>query len=396
MRMAAVAVLFALAAARSASGQTVLVLPFFNESGSGDFDWIGESISETLSEVLASQDLFVVDRDDRAVAYRRLGIRANSRLTRASVMKTGETLDADLVIYGEFQVRPDPAGAGRGTLQVAAHILSLREARQGPEFSELGALEDLTTLESHLAWQTLQYLRPNNPIGEEEFRRSRTPVRVEAVESYIRGLLAPAEEAKRTLFAQSARLDTRYSQPNFQLGRLLYRKQEYRAAADSLQRVLASFSEYRESVFLLGLCRYHTGDFAGAEKAFQQVAAVVPLNEVWNNLAAAQSRRNQLPQAIENFRRAVEGDPNDAGYRFNLGYVLWKKGDYAGANEQFRAALERAPDDEGIRMLLSRSSAKISRKAFGRDEGLERLKTEYEERAYRTLKSILAPGKAPD
>lgn len=395
MRIAAAGVWCSLAAAHSLAAQTVLVLPFFNESG-GSHDWIGESISETLSEVLASNDLFVVDRDDRALAYRRLGIREYSRLTRASVMKTGETLDADLVIYGEFQVRPDPSGSGRGTLQMAAHILSLREVRQGPEFSELGALEDLTTLESHLAWQTLQYLRPGNPVSEEEFRRSRAPVRVEAVESYIRGLIAPTEEAKRTLFAQSARLDTRYSQPNFQLGRLLYRKEEYRAAAESLQRVLPSFSEYRESVFLLGLCRYHTGDFAGAEKAFQQVAAVVPLNEVWNNLAAAQSRRNLLPQAVENFKRAVDGDPNDAGYRFNLGYVLWKKGDYAGANEQFRAALERAPDDEGIRMLLSRSSAKISRKAFGRDEGLERLKTEYEERAYRTLKSILSPGKAPD
>ena len=81
------------------------------------------------------------------------------------------------------------------------------------------------------------------------------------------------------------------------------------------------------------------------------MADVVPLSEVFNDLGAAQNRRN-LPQAIESFRKALEGDPNDPVYHFNLGYALWKKGDYAAAADRFRAVLDRQPDDEMATLML--------------------------------------------
>ena len=60
--------------------------------------------------------------------------------------------------------------------------------------------------------------------------------------------------------------------------------------------------------FLLGLALVQSGDFAGAQKAFQTVADVVPLSEVYNDLGAAQNRRD-LPQAVDSFREAVKAIP---------------------------------------------------------------------------------------
>src|SRR6185295_5175069 len=178
----------------------------------------------------------------------------------------------------------------------------------------------------------------------EEFRKTHPVFRADAMESYIRGLLASSPEQKHHFFTQAARLDTRFSQPCFQLGRLLTDKKDYRVAAGWLERVDRANSHYSEAQFLLGICRYYTGDFAAAEVAFRQVAALVPLNEVFNNLGAAQSRQNEA-ETLESFGKALDGDSADPDYHFNLGYALWKRGKFDAAADSFRAALAREPSD---------------------------------------------------
>src|SRR5260370_13883070 len=77
----------------AALADTVLVLPFFNESTSQNIDWIGEGIAETIRESLASQGVLVLSRDDRLEAYRRLSILPTALLTRASSINLGEARD---------------------------------------------------------------------------------------------------------------------------------------------------------------------------------------------------------------------------------------------------------------------------------------------------------------
>src|SRR5574340_695241 len=139
-----------------ARAETVLVLPFFNQSKPANVDWIGESIAENIREVLASEGLLVLDREDRLEGYRRLGLRTGAVLTNASVMKLGETLDAGQVVYGAYEV----SEGAKPTLRITARVLDLRRIRRGPEYAESGALEDLAALQTRLAWQTLQFLMP--------------------------------------------------------------------------------------------------------------------------------------------------------------------------------------------------------------------------------------------
>src|SRR5436309_675388 len=93
------------------SADTVLVLPFFNQSKTPNLDWVGESIAESVRESLASEGVLVLGREDRIEAYKRLSIRPTAVLTRASIIKVGEVLDASLVIYGDFDVAPGATGA---------------------------------------------------------------------------------------------------------------------------------------------------------------------------------------------------------------------------------------------------------------------------------------------
>ena len=387
-----------------ARADTVLVLPFFNDSTTPSIDWIGESIAETIRESLASQGVLVLSREDRLEAYRRLSVRPNAVLTHASIIKLAEALDASQVIYGHYAITamhapnassaaPDPFAPSvspRDSLHISARVLDWKHTRQDPELTEIGAIEDLASLETNLAWNCLKSLPLKSVPTEQEFRRNRPALRLDAIENYIRGLLAVSPEQKHRLFTQAARLDPRFSQPDFQLGRMAWDKKDYGLAAGWLEKVNAGDSHYFEAMFLLGLCRYYTGDFAGAEKSFEMVAGSVPLSEVINDLGAAQSRLRSA-RALDSFRRALEGDSTDPAYHFNVGYALWKRGDFAPAAESFRALLDRTPDDAEAVLFLGRCLKKDGpRTGDPKSEGRERLKLNFEEAAYRQLKAELS------
>jgi tetratricopeptide (TPR) repeat protein len=362
--------------------ESFLVLPFFNHSGAQNLDWIGESIAESIRDTLAAEGALTISREDRQEAYRRLSTRIYTQLTKASVVKIAQVVDATHVVFGRFELQPSTNTASRGTLRITAQILDLRKIRGGPEFMALGELEDLAALQTHISWQSLQFLLPKTSPSEEEFRRRRMVIRVDAMEYYIRGLLA-----------QAARLDPRFSPPCFELGRLQWAGDNYAAAAEWFERVSPSDSHYNEATFFKGASRFYMGDYAGAQAAFETVVKVLPLNEVHNNLGAAQSRRN-LPEAIESFQRAIEGDGNDYVYLFNLGYALYKRGDFDGAATQFRAVLQRDPEDQQATFLLGRALRKsAARPGDPKTDNLDRLKHEFNESAFLQLRSILDGGK---
>ncbi len=382
-----------------AHARTFLILPLFNLTQTANLDWIGESVAETVRSAASSSSLVVLDREDRDEAYRRLGLRPGARLTLASIMKLGQTLGADQIFYGSYELTPpapeltvagqpaDTKNKSRGTLKLSARLLDLAELHEGSEFSEVGPLEDLANMQRQLSWRTLHRLDPALAGDEDEFRKEHPRIRVDAIESYIRGLLARTAPERERLFAQAVQLDPAYSQASFELGRLYWNRQQYRQAAQWLDKVPPGDMHANEARFFLGLSRYQMGDFTGATRALDQTVASIPLNEAFNDLGAAQSRAGQPAKAEASFGRALQGDPADPVYQFNLGYVLWKKGDCAAAAPHLEAVLKRDPSDKDAALLLDRCRAGAAI-AGGGTQDLERIKTNYEESAYRQLQDV--------
>jgi tetratricopeptide (TPR) repeat protein len=371
---------------------TALVVPFFNHSKAANLDWIGESIAESVRDTLASEGLLVLGRDDRLEAYRRLSLRPGAELTHASILKLGVSLDASKVIYGTYEViAPEPGNTqSKGSLRISARVLDVKGSRQGAGFSEVGALEDLGTLQNHLGWQTLKALKSNAAPEERGFMAARPAVRLDAVESYVRGLLAASPEQRHRYFTQAARLDEKYSQPCFQLGKDYWELKDYRVASGWLERVARTDPHYLEAQFFLALSKYSMGEFKSAEQSFQTVAASVPLNEAFNNLGVVQAQRGDYAAAAANFRKALEGDDADPDYHFNLGSALWRAGQYPAAAESFRAVLARKADDGEATTMLGRALKQQGpRPGETRQEGRLRVKTNYEESAYRQLQAEL-------
>jgi tetratricopeptide (TPR) repeat protein len=393
-RLALVAALV-LMAVQAVSAETVLILPFFNLGKSTSIGWIGDSISETILESLAAEGLVVVPPETRDEMLRQMNIRRYAVLTRASVMELAVNADAETVLYGEVELLPSTNANSKGNLRLSARLFDVRRVKRRGEFSLTGALEDLSSLQSTLAWQVLASVMPNHSMSQEEYRRSHPPIRIDALESYVRGLLATSNDQKHRLFTNAVRLEAGFSQPCYQLGKLnFFASKNYRAAAEWFQKVTPADRHYREALFYLGLSRYQTGDFQGAADVLRKVADAVPLPEVWNNLGAVLLRTGDA-SAVACFQKAIEINPGDPDYYFNLGYALWRKADFTGAADNLRATLARKPDDEAATVLLGRSLKESGpRPGDVRTEAMERLKTEYNDSAWMALKAMLAP-KAP-
>ncbi len=376
--------------APEAAARTVVVLPFENESKAPGLEWISESFPEVLGQRLASPVLYVVSREDRNYAFDRAGIPANVHLSRATLYRIAEQMDADLVVLGSYNFDGQAFSA-------RAQLLDMKALRLLPEQTESGALVKLIDIQTALAWDLLRQLRPPSLPSREQFVASAGAIRLDAFENYVRGVIDTSRPAKVKHFREAIRLKPDYTLAILQLARTYYDAREYEQAASWFDKVPRSDPAAREANFYLGLSAYYLGDFAKAEDAFSFVASRLPLTEVYNNLGVVSGRRGKRAE-IDYFQKAVKADGNDPDYHFNLGVALYRGGDTAGAARQVREALSLRPNDAEAKSLLdtiaSGSVARVSEgnAAGGRVEAaarakipLERIKRNYDESSFQQL-----------
>jgi len=362
-------------------GETVLVMPFENLSNAPGLEWISEAFPVVLQERMTAPNLFIVPREERLRAYDRMGIPAELHPSRATIYRIAEQMDVDFVVLGHFSFNGQ-------TFTATGQVLDMRKLKLLPEVSESGPLVSLINVQTALAWDVLQSLHPGSSIGKQAFVEAARPIRLDAFESYIRGILATTSEEKVRRLQEAVRLNPSYSEAWLQLGKTYYAERQYAPAIAAFAQVPASDSLAREANFFLGLAAYYQGDYARAESAFNFVAGQLPLTEVFNNLGVVTSLRGKKI-AAGYFQKAVQQDPNDADYHFNLGVALYRNGDAQGALRELKQCLALHPGDTEARSFAD-SLGPVA-KAGGPSGSAsvkppaERVKGNYDESSFRQL-----------
>jgi tetratricopeptide (TPR) repeat protein len=226
---------------------------------------------------------------------------------------------------------------------------------------------------------------PSYSVSQASFLATVSQLRLDAFESFVRGLLAttPAERTRR--LEEAVKLSPEYVPALFQLGRSYFESQEYELAIAQFSRVPSDHPLAMEAAFYLALSQFYTGQYAASEQSFSFVASRLPLPEVINNQGVAASRhgKNGTPQ----FQQAVTADPKDEDYHFNLAVSLRRQGDFAGAAREVQAALALRPQDTEAKALQLLIASKQKPAPAGGDaasnEPLERLKREFNETTVR-------------
>jgi Flp pilus assembly protein TadD/TolB-like protein len=385
LRLSAIIIVLTTAALAQgpATGQTVLVVPFENQSKAPGIEWISDSFPELLQERLNSATLFVLPREDRIRAYDRLGIPVALHPSRATLYRIAEELDVDYVVLGVYRFD------GR-TFNAAAQLLDMRRQHLLPEMNESGPLLQLIDIQTALAWDVLHALRPEISITKQAFIAAAPPFRLDAFENYVRGVTAPRADEQIQHFREAVRLNPSYPQALLQLGEAYYRARQYEPAVATLARVPENHPLAREANFYLGLAAYYHGDFQRAESAFHFVATLMPLAEVYNNLGVVNSHADRK-SAADYFQKAINADPNDPDYHFNLAIELYRSGDAAGASRQLHETLSLRPGDIAAKSLLETVSPNAGTSAqraivpATQKIPVERIRANYDESSFRLL-----------
>jgi len=359
-------------AARTAtpSGQGIfLVFPFENAGSSPRLDWLGEGLEELTIQQLSAAGQQVYSHAGRMAELERYGLPPNARLSHATMLRIGAELDADYVVFGKFHTD--------GTsLTVQARVLRVNPAGLQPPVQDTGKLDSLMSLQTKVVWRLLAGNERSYPLGLADFSKLQRPLRLDAFEHYIRGLLANEDDAKTRELREAARLEPDWPDPTFALGQVYYGRRDCTSALQWLSRVPKSSLRYAEAVFATGVCRLWTDEPDKAEAVFVSLQTALKDNlvsgadlpEILNNLGLARARQGKTAEGVSALRRAAELDPEEDDYPVNLGLAYLRANEFAKAADEFRDAAEREPETAEDRSLLIYALGKAGKKEEADEE----------------------------
>jgi tetratricopeptide (TPR) repeat protein/TolB-like protein len=349
-----------------------LVFPFENGGASQRLDWLGEGLEELTIQRLSAAGQEVYTHAGRVSELERYGLPASAKLSRAAMLHVAEDLDADFVIFGRF------ASDGQ-KLTVESRILRVNVVTDRTGVSstallspvrESGPLDSLMDLHLRLTWRLLSASDHTYSRSLAEFSKAQRPLRLDAFEHYIRGLLASEDEARLRELREAARLDPDWPDPDFALGQAYFVRRDCNSALPWFARVPTSHPRHLESVFSQGVCRLLLNQPDRAEEIFAALqdslrssgGAGAEQPEILNDLAIARERQGKRQLAQSDLRRASEMAPDEDDYPFNLGLLALRAGEFAAAAGYFREASQREPDNPEDRALLIQSLESAGKK----------------------------------
>jgi Flp pilus assembly protein TadD len=120
------------------------------------------------------------------------------------------------------------------------------------------------------------------------------------------------------------------------------------------QKALSVDSTDVEAMVGAGICQNRLGAPAAAEPVLRRALARKPDHAVAHReLGTALAARAQYPEAVAQYRTAIQLDPEDVDAYVGLGSVLEKAGELPDAEDALKQGLQHAPRDARLHYRLA-------------------------------------------
>ncbi len=327
--------------------QSVVILPFANESEKQHLYWLGESFAESLSEELLLKDALIIQRPQRLAAYEELRIPYTGDLSRATMLKIADKLAADYVVFGTYSLNDS-------SLETEVKTIKLSTSELSDPIRASGSLDGLFRLQLMLRAGLLQYFKAQNIQPAQTHPFSNDAIPLHAYELYIKGLLESPDAEKIKLFERAIEAKPQYPQALWRLGATLSRLGRYKESTAVLQRGQFQGAYKVKVDFMEGLNSYSSGDFESAYQKWLELSKTSSSAEIYNNVGIALLKKNDTSGAGWFLSKAVELGQENPAFRFNLAasYVLRSYDKHAVL--QYREALRYSPGDYQSIYLISK------------------------------------------
>ena len=347
--------LFAIPAvqAQNPAADVVIVLPFENTSNRAEYNWVGESFADSLSELLNKPGLIVVSSGERELAYQQLRLPETVIPSRATAIKLARQAKATMIVLGSYSVTPPEAKtnnngdkpAADAYVQVMARVIKVNEGRTLGEVMDGGwatrqfdygaALTTLQDIHGRLAYQILYQRDKALPYSQNQIVQEATKIPQKAFEAYVKAVQLPLREELRANYLKNALRfyadslgGAVYPQAAFELGQGYMSLGKWKEATEYFSKIQKKEPHYAEAAFYASLGYTKLGDYGRALATVVPLSSDLPLIGVYNNagavaVQAARENKNDaertrlLAQGTEFLAQASKSAPSDQMVHFN-------------------------------------------------------------------------------
>jgi tetratricopeptide (TPR) repeat protein len=366
------------------NSDTVMVLPFENTSNKSEFNWVGESFADSLSDLLKVPGLNVVSNQERKIIQQRLQIPLTVLPSLATSLKLARETGATLLIFGKYNIIP-AEGDIAASLSVTGKIIRVNEGRfLSEEFPDgrritrdinlSDALQNLQTIQGQIVYQILYQRDKALPFSQNQFIESANKVPARAFEAYIKSLLSSANLQTREIYLKNAmrifaeeKEGKIYSDAALELGHLYLNQQKNNESVAYFSQVPPESPQYAEAAFYTGLIQWKQKNYEQALAVLRPLADDLKLTSVYNTLgaiavqAARAETKNKgksdalLTEGLGYLKKASESAPNDANTAFNYAFALFLNNNFKESAEKFRSVIVSNPRDGDAYFVLSKN-----------------------------------------
>jgi TolB-like protein/lipopolysaccharide biosynthesis regulator YciM len=317
--------------------RTVAVVGFANITGSGEDDWLGLGIAETVTaDLKLVGGLAVVGRERVAEQLRKLGVAAGEPVDQAAV-RVGRALFARWVVSGGLQRMGD-------RLRVTAQLTEVDTGSVVKSVKVDGRVEDVFALQDRIVQELAPALRLSEPAPRE--RAADETAVLAAYEAFAKGVLNLRAETYESLdraallLERAVALDPGYARAHLELGVAYGTKADYLALPELYDRAMACL--HRALELDPGLVRG------------------------WRELGGALVAVGREDEGIDVIRHALALDPKDDGALRAMGRALFLgRADFRGAAAYFDEALCANPQGGWAALQLAHCAAYLGEHARG-------------------------------
>ncbi len=379
----AIALISVTAQTAQKNADTVMILPFENTSTKAEFNWVGESFADSLSDLLKVPTLNVISNQERKIIQQRLRVPLTILPSLATSLKMARESNATLLIAGKYNIIP-AEGDVAASVSIKANIIRVNEGRflteefpdgslKTREINLSDALQNLQTIQGQIAYQILYQRDKALPFSQNQFIEAANKVPARAFEAYIKGLLSSASESTREIYLKNAmrifaeeKEGAVYSDAALELGHLYLNQKKNTDAIAYFSQIATASPQYAEGAFFTGLIQWQQKNYEQALAVLRPLADDLKLTSVYNTLGAIAVKASRaetkskgksdalLAEGIEFLRKAAESEPNNMNALFNLGVALFVSNSYKDSIERFRSVIVNNPRDGESYFILSK------------------------------------------
>ncbi|HZI95142.1 MAG TPA: protein kinase [Patescibacteria group bacterium] len=307
--------------------RSVAILPFENQTGRTDLDWLKTGLSDNLITDLGESKYFrVLSRERLNQIFQELGLTPGKALDSGTMKKMAEFGAVEAVVTGSFLSQGDQIRVNLNLQDPRTGEILKTKKLPGRESEVLGMIDALTTATKEMFELAPERLASDSDLSIASARTSS----VQAASLFQKGVdLMDQGKNLEALgpLRQAVAADPAYAMAHARLAETYARIGHDREATDEIKQAMEQMT-------------------ANAEKIPQTDRTFI---RAWHG------RINHQPEeSIQAYEEMLKGDPDDPFLAFNIGEVYEETGNFAEAEKRFRGAIAHDPKNAVLRFTLGR------------------------------------------